>query len=141
MSVENELKKCPHCGREVFAKAIKCKHCKQFMDGEQGLTGMQDKEEYYARSFCKTLFDFNMKELITPKIIRFVYIAGLLILLVGVVFGLVTAFLTGEVLIIILALVAATLGYFAAAVLLRIHLELVLVLFRIYDELQYANRG
>ncbi len=141
MTEEMELRNCPHCGQEVFAQAIKCKHCKQFINGDPGLAQEQEAVPYEeGKGFFASLFDLSMTEMITPKIIRVIFIIGLLGFLVSAVFGLVTAIMSGEVVAIILALIAVVVGFFVAAILLRIYLELVVVFFRIYDELKYANR-
>lgn len=142
MTEEKEMKNCPHCGQEVYAKAIKCKHCKQLIDGDPGLVQEQEEVLTYneEKGYFASLFDLSMTEMITPKIIRIVFIIGLLGLLVGAVFGLVTAIMSGEVVAIILALLAVVVGFLVAAIMLRIYLEIVLVFFRIYDELKYANK-
>jgi hypothetical protein len=141
MTKEKEYKNCPHCGKEIYAKAIKCKHCKQFVNGAPGLIQEQEMTAYdYEKGFFNALFDFSMTEMITPRIIRFIFIVGLLILFLGVVFGLVTAVLSGEPVMIIMAVIALTVGFFIAAILFRINLEVIFVLFRIYDELRYLNK-
>ncbi len=141
MTEEKEIKNCPHCGQEVFQKAIKCKHCKQFMNGDTELAQLQETFDYTEeRGFLASLFDFSMTEMITPKVIRFIFIIGLLGLLVSAVFGLVTAIMSGEAVAIVLAVIAVVVGFIVAAILLRIYLEIVVVFFRIYDELKYANR-
>ncbi len=142
MTEEKEFRNCPHCGQEIYAKAIKCKHCKQFVNGDPGLIREQEPVVFEnEKGFLGSLFDLSMTEMITPKIIRFIFIIGLLGLIAGTVFSLVTVIMTGEILMIILTLIGLVIGIFVAAILLRIYLELVIVLFRIYDELRYLNRN
>jgi hypothetical protein len=140
MTEEKELTKCPHCGQEIFAKALKCKHCKQFINGDPAVLQEQVLETYpEEKGFFGSLFDFSLTEMITPRIIRFIFAIGLLVLLLGTVFGLVSAILTGELVAIIVAVVVLTVGFFLAAIMLRVYMELIVVFFRIYDELRYSN--
>ena len=140
MTEEKELTNCPHCGQEIFAEALKCKHCKQFINGDPALMQEQDLETYYEeKGFFASLFDFSLTEMITPRIIRFIFAIGLLVLLLGSVFALVSAILSGEIVLIIAAVVVLAIGFFLAAIMLRIYMELIVVFFRIYDELRYLN--
>tara|TARA_R110001583_G_scaffold194829_2_gene367241 strand:+ start:1093 stop:2046 length:954 start_codon:yes stop_codon:yes gene_type:complete len=39
-----ETKKCPYCGEEIKNEAVKCKHCKEFINSENELNSSQEEE-------------------------------------------------------------------------------------------------
>jgi hypothetical protein len=40
-----QTKKCPYCGEGIKKEAIKCKHCKEFINSENELNNLQEKEK------------------------------------------------------------------------------------------------
>jgi len=44
------MKKCPFCAEEIQAKAIKCKHCGEFLDGSKLSPQREDKLPWYFRT-------------------------------------------------------------------------------------------
>ncbi len=168
---EQDYKECPHCGEEIKLKAIKCKHCHSFLErGEEpaGAAGIYEKgedipsggrippepQETYqeekrdfsttGKGFLISLFDINMTEMVTPKIIRALYILGLL----AIGLGMFTAIISSIIAVgtagfgrIFITLITAPLGAFIAVVFLRVYLELIILLFNIYDQLKDIKTG
>jgi len=162
---EQEYKECPHCGEQIKFKAIKCKHCHSFLDrfdepGEpKGIFEQENipsreeippepQETFHepeqdfetnSKSFFTNLFDVNMTEMVTPKIIRVLYVLGLLAIGLGMVTAIISAIIgvgTGGFGGIFIALITAPIGAFVAVIFLRVYLELIILLFNIYDHLK-----
>ncbi len=167
---EQEYKECPNCGEQIKLKAIKCKHCHSFLDrpdipGEpasiyepqnippkeeippEPKETLQEPEQDFgknSKSFFATLFDVNMTEMVTPKIIRVLYILGLLAIGLGMVTAIISAIIgvgTGGFTGILIALITAPIGAFVAVIFLRVYLELIILLFNIYDQLKDIKTG
>lgn len=175
-----EYRDCPHCGKEIKAGAIKCKHCRQFVPDqsdrptvegsfrdEPGQPGPEEEidnpessphfdsepPDYHVpnspsvasgpepgrRGFFGALFDIGMKDMITPRIIRAVYLVGLILIALGLVFSIAYSFLgvgrTG-VTPVLTTLLVAPVAAVLSVLLLRVYLELVILLFNIYDQLR-----
>ena len=168
---EQEYKECPHCGEEIKIKAIKCKHCHSFLDpaeeqyvspgayerkgsvpsrGEippEPQEAFQEPEYNFSskgKGFLISLFDVNMTEMVTPKIIRGLYILGLLAIGLGmftvIISSIITVGITGFGRI-FLALITAPIGALIAVIFLRVYLELIILLFNIYDQLKDMKTG
>lgn len=43
--MEQETKKCPHCGEEIMATAKKCKHCGEWLDSVSSATDENNEPE------------------------------------------------------------------------------------------------
>ncbi len=92
-----------------------------------------------GEGFLKSLFDVSMKEMITPKIIRILYIIGLIGIGLGVLGSLVAAIVsasTAGIGTLLVSLITIPIGAFLAVVFLRVYLELIILLFNIYDQLK-----
>lgn len=102
---------------------------------------MQPMSSDEAKGLLRSLFDFGFTSLITTKIIRFVY-ALLVVLysLVAVVLfftGLVSGSSTG----VLFALFVVPLGYLVYLILIRIWMEVLIVVFRIGDDIHAIRLG
>lgn len=88
-----------------------------------------------AGGFFGSLFDFDFKSFVTPKIIKLIF---MILLVLGAMWTLVViagAFRDGT-LIGILVLILSPIIFLIVALFSRVYLELVIVLFRIYEVLR-----
>jgi hypothetical protein len=84
------------------------------------------------RGFFESLMDTTFESLITPKLIRFLYIVGMVVLALGALAIVVVGFTEGAGSG-ILALILAPIGALIYLIVLRLYLELVVVAFKIRD--------
>ena len=113
---------------------------------ESDQTSRSSKGDYKeeGKSFLLSLIDVSMKEMITPKIIRVLYIIGLIGIALGALGALATAIFTvgsagfGSL---IATIVAVPLGAFIGVVFLRVYLEIIILLFNIYDQLKEIRKN
>lgn len=84
------------------------------------------------RGFFESLMDTRFDNLITPKLVRFLYIVGMVVLAIGALVWVIAGFAnsagTG-----VLFLVLAPLGALVYLIVLRLYLELVVVAFKIRE--------
>jgi len=84
------------------------------------------------RGFFESLMDTHFNSLITPKLIRFLYIVGMIVLAVGAFVWIIVGFShngkTG-----VLSLILAPIAALVYLIVLRLYLELVVVAFKIRD--------
>jgi hypothetical protein len=113
---------------------------------ESGQSSRSSKSDYKkeGKSFLLSFFDVSMKEMITPKIIRVLYIIGLVGIGLGALVAILTAIFTvgstgvGSL---IATIIAAPLGAFIGVVFLRVYLEIIILLFNIYDQLKEIRKS
>jgi hypothetical protein len=86
----------------------------------------------FDRGFFESLMDTRFDSLITPKLIRFLYVVSMIVLAVGVLFLVVASFTNG-VGSGIVALILAPLGALIYLIVIRLWLELIVVTFKIRD--------
>lgn len=109
---------------------------------EEVKSSYDEEEPDYSsegKGFIKSLFDVGMKEMITPKIIRVLYIIGLIGIGLGMLGSLVAAIFavgTEGIGTLLVSLIAIPIGAFIAVVFLRVYLELIILFFNIYDQLK-----
>ncbi len=114
---------------------------KDFMDNK-----LEPKTDLHSqgKGFLAALFDVSMKEMVTPRIIRVLYIIGLIGIGLGVLGGFVTsvfsAFNDGMIAL-IGAIVVIPIGAIIAVIFLRIYMELIILLFNIYDQLTEIKKS
>ncbi len=96
-----------------------------------------------GKGFISSLFDISMKDMVTPKIIRVFYVIGMVLIGLGALGSIVFSLFTiGDVGVVGLigAIIAAPIGAFLGIVFLRIYMELIILLFNIYDQLRDIKR-
>ncbi len=82
-------------------------------------------------NFFATLFDMSFSEFITPRIISLIYIVGVVLAGIGLIFTIIAGF-AGNVLAGFLLLLVAPVIFIIYVVMLRVYLELVVVFFKMY---------
>jgi len=87
---------------------------------------------YAEKGFFGALFDISFSEFITTKVIKVLYCLGMLLAFLGVLSWIVTGFGVNAW-IGVIALILSPLIYILSVIWLRICLELIIVVFRISD--------
>ncbi len=92
------------------------------------------------QNFFEALFDFSFSEFVTTKIIKVIYGLGVAIAAIAaiglIVNGFQSSFLLG-----ILALIVSPIVFIIYTILIRVWLEVVIVLFRILEEVKLFNQS
>jgi len=91
------------------------------------------------KGFFEKLFDFNFKEFITLKILKILYIIALIaigvLLIVGIVYFFNQSTSTG-----VLFLIFSPLFFLLGAMLVRVYLEVIAIIFRIEEEVKKLSK-
>ncbi len=108
--------------------------------GQPGSRG-ENKVNFQAegKSFFASLFDINMKEMVTPKIIRVIYVIGIILIGLGALGAILSAILavgTTGAGALLAAIIVVPLASLLGVIFLRIYLEIIILLFNIYDQLK-----
>lgn len=86
------------------------------------------------KNFFAELFDFSFSEFITPKLVKVLYILAIIGIALYAAFGLYSAFAYSDGFAsTLLALVLVPIGALVMLILARFYMELLLVIFRIAD--------
>jgi hypothetical protein len=94
-----------------------------------------------AKGFFASLVDFSFSSLITTKIIKFVYVIIMVVVSLFALFFLIAS-LTRGVVGAFLGIIFAPLGWLLYMILARIYLEIVIIIFRIGEDVRLiATRG
>ena len=96
-----------------------------------------------AGNFFTSLFDFTLKETITPLIIRILYVIGVIGIAIGALAALISVIQVGNYMPpewILLALISIPIGAFIVLISLRLYLEFIMVFFNIYGRLGEMQR-
>ena len=92
--------------------------------------------------FISALFDFSFRELITPKVIRVLYLLSVILIGLFSLFALVSALATGEIFAILAALVVIPIFALLYVIGARVYMEILIVIFRIGEDVaDIADRG
>lgn len=92
-----------------------------------------------GKNFFASLFDFSFRHFVTPQVIQIYYVVGLVVLGIGVLFGLISAITiiaSDFALLGLLQLILVPIFGFVYLLLLRMGLELVANFFRIGDDVK-----
>ncbi|MGO1489355.1 MAG: DUF4282 domain-containing protein, partial [Arachnia sp.] len=87
-----------------------------------------------GKSFISSLFDFSFTSFVTPKIIKIVYVIVTAFIGLSIVFGLISALVTGEALIIIFALILLPVIGIIYLAIIRMSLELYYAVIRLSED-------
>lgn len=87
-------------------------------------------------NFLRALFDTRFTTLITPKVIRVLYIIAIIAIGIGAIFTVIAAFSQSAGLGFLTLIVLAPLGFLLYVIIARIYLEIVIVLFKINESAQ-----
>lgn len=84
------------------------------------------------KGFIGSLFDFSFTDLITPKIISFLYIIGLVFAVIGSL-GLIVAGFTQGIGSGIIALLLSPIYFALMIIFIRVYMEIIIILFKINE--------
>ena len=84
------------------------------------------------RGFFASLMDTRFDSLITPKLIRFLYVVSMIVLAIGAIVVIVSGFASGAGRG-VLTLILAPIGAVIYLIVIRLYLELIIVIFKIRD--------
>ena len=93
------------------------------------------------KGFFKTLFDFSFKEFVTPKLLKFLYGLGLLLIVIFAVVIIAASFNQSPVIGLLMLCIGAPLFVFMGVIYLRFFLELTNVLFHIAENISVIAKA
>jgi hypothetical protein len=97
---------------------------------------MQPMSSDEAKGLLKSLFDFQFTSLITTKIIRFVYALIVVLYSLGALAFFVASLARGGAVGVFTAFIVVPLGYLIYLILTRIWMEILIVVFRMGDDIR-----
>jgi Domain of unknown function (DUF4282) len=103
--------------------------------------GGQPSTSFDAKGFLRSLYDFGFTSLITPKVIRFVYALLVIINSIGAVLFLLGCLASRNGLLIVFGLIFVPVFYLVYMILLRITMELIVVFFKMGDDVHAIRNG
>ena len=102
--------------------------------------GAAPSESFDAKGFIRSLYEFGFTSLITPKVIRFVYALLVILFSIGAVLTLFTFLASRSGPVIVFGLIFIPVFYLVYLILLRIVMELIVVFFKMGEDV-HAIRG
>lgn len=124
---------CPYCDEPIREKAKKCKHCGELMDKAERVAA--DPPVRIGEVFSG-LIDFRFKRMITPELVKALYILALAL---GGIGALATAFFAVRLGAYGTA-VGAIVGYLLMVLLTRVYAELSIIVFKIEENTRRGRR-
>jgi len=94
-----------------------------------------------AKGLLRSLFDFQFTSLITTKIIRFVYALIVILLSLGALGVFISSLARGGFIGVFFALIIVPLGYLVYLILIRIWMEILIVVFRLGDDVRAIRQS
>jgi hypothetical protein len=94
-----------------------------------------------AKGLLRSLFDFSFTSLITTKIIRFVYLLIVILYTFGALGFFLAGISSGTAIGLFTALILVPLGYLVYLTLSRITMEILIVVFRMGDDIRAIRLG
>ena len=94
-----------------------------------------------AKGLLRSLFDFSFTSLITTKIIRFVYLLIVILYTIGAIGFFLAGVSSGTAIGIFTAIILVPLGYLVYLILSRITMEILIVIFRMGDDIRAIRMG
>jgi uncharacterized membrane protein len=88
---------------------------------------MQDK------GFFTKIFDLTFSEFVTVKIIKVLFIIGIILATLGALGFLISSFATGKFFAIIMGLILSPIIWIVYVIMIRVWLEIIIVIFRIAE--------
>ncbi len=88
---------------------------------------MQDK------GFFAKIFDLTFSEFVTVKIIKVLFIIGIILATLGALGFLISSFATGKFFAIIMGLILSPIIWIVYVIMIRVWLEIIIVIFRIAE--------
>jgi hypothetical protein len=93
------------------------------------------------RAFCESLFDFSFSSFITPKIIKILYGLGMIVAAVAALGLIFTSFKSSIVGGLLMLLIGGPLMFLIYIIMFRVWLEIIIVLFRIGENVEVIAQG
>ncbi len=102
---------------------------------------MQPMSSDEAKGLLKSLFDFQFTTLITTRVIRFVYALIVILLTVGAAIFFILSLASGSAAGVLGAFIFLPLSYLIYLILTRIWMEILIVIFRIGDDIHAIRQA
>ncbi len=88
------------------------------------------------KGFFRSLFDFSFQSLVTPRIIRILYVISLILIVIGFLSMVIGAVLYQSGVSLVALVFLAPIGLFLTIIYVRVVLELIIVIFNISESAQ-----
>lgn len=89
-----------------------------------------------GKGFFESLLDFNFSEFITGKIIKFLYILSFIGIVLVALFIIIAGFKASTATGLLALIIGAPLFALIAAILVRVYMEILIIIFKIYETLK-----